>query len=201
MLTMIANTICRNQGKTNSFNLHPVSGGLSIHTATDCFEKGKVNKTTMVGDQDSGVDTGRASFDDILRPETPGMRPLVPRFKRIQEEIPKLGLDIDGSSPNYKRVKLLGHFKDLNENDIQVCDTSKFDWLNPSTIQDSNGRRPGDPLYDKSTLYIPPDVLNKMSDSQKQYWSIKSRYMDVVLFFKVVSGSVYKILHCVSYLY
>ncbi|KAL7588981.1 hypothetical protein Lser_V15G41353 [Lactuca serriola] len=45
---------------------------------------------------------------------------------------------------------------------------SKFDWLHPSRIKDANGRRPNNPLYDKRTLYIPPDVLRTMSASQKQ---------------------------------
>uniref|UniRef100_A0A804MYX5 DNA mismatch repair proteins mutS family domain-containing protein n=1 Tax=Zea mays TaxID=4577 RepID=A0A804MYX5_MAIZE len=62
---------------------------------------------------------------------------------------------------------------------------SKFEWLNSFAIRDANKRRPNDPLYDKSTLFIPPDALRKMSTSQKQYWNIKCKYMDVVLFFKV----------------
>nr|KAJ0212276.1 hypothetical protein LSAT_V11C400203620 [Lactuca sativa] len=45
---------------------------------------------------------------------------------------------------------------------------SKFDWLHPSRIKDANGRTPNNPLYDKRTLYIPPDVLRTMSASQKQ---------------------------------
>jgi DNA mismatch repair protein MSH6 len=64
---------------------------------------------------------------------------------------------------------------------------SKFEWLNPQNIRDANKRRPEDPLYDKRTLFIPPDALRKMSTSQKQYWTVKCKYMDVVLFFKVVS--------------
>ena len=42
-------------------------------------------------------------------------------------------------------------------------------------------------LYDKRTLYIPPKALKKMSASQKQYWDAKPQYIDLVLFFKVVS--------------
>jgi DNA mismatch repair protein MSH6 len=74
--------------------------------------------------------------------------------------------------------------KGHDEKADSVC--SKFEWLNPCTIRDANRRRPNDPLYDKSTLFIPPDELRKMTASQKQYWSIKCKYMDIVLFFKVV---------------
>ncbi|KAK6941539.1 DNA mismatch repair protein MutS, connector domain [Dillenia turbinata] len=123
--------------------------------------------------------------DDILGPETPGMQPCVPRLKRVQDNYcdseNKHDISLLGTS---KRLKLLKN--SAAENNNQVSDSnSKFDWLSPSSIRDANGRRPGDALYDKKTLYIPPDALNKMSASQKQYWNVKCKYMDVVLFFKV----------------
>ncbi|KAI3701159.1 hypothetical protein L2E82_45806 [Cichorium intybus] len=43
------------------------------------------------------------------------------------------------------------------------------DCLRPSKIKDANGRRPNNPLYDKRTIYIPPNVFRMMSASQKQY--------------------------------
>lgn len=127
--------------------------------------------------------------EDITGPETPGMRPLVPRFKRIQDDSPdpvvKNGSKLLDSS---KRMKLLGDSIDGSKSRNVMSElNSKFEWLDPSQIRDANRRRPNDPLYDRTTLYIPPDVMKKMSASQKQYWSVKSQYMDVVLFFKVVS--------------
>lgn len=127
------------------------------------------------------------SDDDIAGPETPGMRPSVSRLKRSQEV-----LLVDGSGGSLqdsaKRIKLLQDSTNSNKIQNEVSDaTSKFEWLNPSQVKDANGRRPGHPLYDKKTLYIPPDVLKKMSASQKQYWNVKCQYMDVLLFFKVVS--------------
>lgn len=130
------------------------------------------------------------SDSDILGPETPGVRPLVPRFKRVQEETPKLEAKHDSSTFNPgKKSKILHDSictSNKNEKDAQDP-TSKFEWLDPSRIRDANRRRPDDPLYDKRTLYIPPEALSKMSATQKQYWSVKCQYMDVVLFFKVVS--------------
>ncbi|XP_052182487.1 DNA mismatch repair protein MSH7 [Diospyros lotus] len=125
--------------------------------------------------------------DDILGPETPGMRPLVPRYKRIQEDSYKfegsIGCSVLDSS---KRVKLLKDSKAGERNHEVLSDmTSKFEWLDPSRIRDANGRRPGDALYDKRTLFIPSDAVKKMSASQRQYWNVKSQYMDIVLFFKV----------------
>ncbi|CAN0900774.1 DNA mismatch repair protein MSH7 [Linum grandiflorum] len=126
--------------------------------------------------------------DDVPGPETPGLQPLVSRFKRIHEEIPKLGDKFDCSLLDTgKRAKLVHDFTALGKNKGEVSDdlASKFEWLNPAGIRDANRRRPDHPLYDKKTLYIPPDTLKKMSASQKQYWTVKSQYMDVLLFFKV----------------
>ncbi|KAK3439228.1 hypothetical protein EUGRSUZ_C03861 [Eucalyptus grandis] len=129
------------------------------------------------------------SDSDVLGPETPGVRPLVPRFKRVQEETPKFEAKHDSSSFNPgKKLKILHDSicRSSNKNEKDTQDpTSKFEWLDPSRIRDANRRRPDDPLYDKRTLYIPPEALSKMTASQRQYWTVKCQYMDVVLFFKV----------------
>lgn len=127
--------------------------------------------------------------DDILGPETPGMKPLVSRLKRIQEDTSNSVVKSDCSLRNTsKRVKFLDEPVTNENNHEELREvTSKFEWLHPSKIKDANGRRPNNPSYDKRTLYIPPDALRNMSASQKQYWTSKSQYMDVLMFFKVVS--------------
>ncbi|GJP57943.1 hypothetical protein CLOP_g20647 [Closterium sp. NIES-67] len=62
---------------------------------------------------------------------------------------------------------------------------SKFEWLLPVNIRDGKGRRPGEPGYDSRSVTVPRAIFDKLSASQKQYWSTKSRYMDTILFFKV----------------
>ncbi|CAH9131382.1 unnamed protein product [Cuscuta epithymum] len=143
------------------------------------------NRKVMQGDSVNQIfiDT----TDDDLEPETPGTRPLVPRLKRIQEDA--YGLQEKGDSSPLKMNKraktLQDSFAVCKNVEVEFEMTSKFEWLHPSRIRDANSRRPSDPLYDNTTLYIPPDALRKMSASQKQYWDVKCRYMDVVLFFKV----------------
>lgn len=121
--------------------------------------------------------------DDITGPETPGMQPLASNAKRGREDGSKSRSMLDSG----KRVRFLEDLPEMNMTKKEMEVASKFEWLDPSRIRDASGRRPNDPLYDRTTLYIPPEVMKKMTASQKQYWSIKSRYMDVVLFFKVVS--------------
>ena len=64
---------------------------------------------------------------------------------------------------------------------------AKFDWLQPQNIVDGSGKRPGETGFDSRTVRVPKAVFDKLSASQKQYWSTKCKYMDTVLFFKVVS--------------
>ncbi|KAL2605846.1 hypothetical protein AAZV13_09G150300 [Glycine max] len=119
--------------------------------------------------------------DDVTGPETPGMLPLASHLKRSREDGSKFGSLLNSG----KRVRFLDDSLELDMTKKEAEVASKFEWLNPSRIRDANGRRSNDPLYDRTTLYIPPEALGKMSASQKQYWSVKCKYMDVLLFFKV----------------
>ncbi|PKA63420.1 DNA mismatch repair protein MSH7 [Apostasia shenzhenica] len=128
-------------------------------------------------------------FDqDFPGPETPAMRPRVPRFKRIQENYHERHCVTNSILPEpNKRQKPLEDLllKTKADEEVSGCCSSKFEWLDPCNIRDASGRCPTDPLYDNRTLYIPSNSLKKMSASQKQYWNVKCQYMDVVLFFKV----------------
>jgi DNA mismatch repair protein MSH6 len=117
-----------------------------------------------------------------LKPETPLTRAVTPRAKRVQQDHSPLW----GSNKKVKSAQCSPVEKMVHDEMAEGA-RSKFEWLNPPNIRDANKRRPEDPLYDKRTLFIPPDALRKMSTSQKQYWTVKCKYMDVVLFFKVVS--------------
>lgn len=167
--------LCRNEPNGGSSN--------------DCTVSGKLNDINSSKKINLGAVMHIESDEDIAGPETPGTQRLVPRMKRIQEEIPKFG-DKFGSSlaDSSKRLKVLEEPTVFDKSHGEASDmASKFEWLDPSRIRDANRRRPGDPLYDKTSLYIPPDALRKMSASQRQYWDVKCQYMDVVIFFKVVS--------------
>ncbi|XP_020249887.1 DNA mismatch repair protein MSH7 isoform X2 [Asparagus officinalis] len=147
------------------------------------------SKTSMSMSNDA-YSSDPPSFElcpDIMGPETPAMRPLVPRLKRVQEDCRNAETVRESSSfGSRKKVKCTQDLATEKTSNVERYEnSSKFEWLNPSTIRDAKGRRPDDLLYDKRTLYIPPDALKKMSACQKQYWSVKCKYMDIVLFFKV----------------
>lgn len=58
----------------------------------------------------------------------------------------------------------------------------RYPWL--ASIRDIDGNRPGDPEYDPRTIYIPPLAWSKFSPFEKQYWEIKQKFWDTVVFFK-----------------
>lgn len=66
-------------------------------------------------------------------------------------------------------------------------DAQRFPWAHPDCIRDAQKRRPTDPGYDHTTVYIPPDwfVQNKVSPGQRQWWDFKSCHWDAVLLFKM----------------
>ncbi|KAG7860574.1 hypothetical protein KL939_002060 [Ogataea angusta] len=58
----------------------------------------------------------------------------------------------------------------------------RYQWL--VHIKDADGRSESDPEYDPRTLYIPKSAWAKFTAFEKQYWEIKSRMWDSIVFFK-----------------
>uniref|UniRef100_A0A0D9UXJ9 DNA mismatch repair proteins mutS family domain-containing protein n=1 Tax=Leersia perrieri TaxID=77586 RepID=A0A0D9UXJ9_9ORYZ len=185
----------------SSEKISPGPSGLPYIKATKLFTEFDSNgtpspnhfkKPSSMFMNDKCVGAGAALFSEFdsspLKPETPAMRAVIPRLKRVQEDqcvaISDPCSHFWGPNKKVKPAQCSPDEKKVHD-EIAESARSKFEWLNPSNIKDANRRRPTDPLYDKTTLFIPPDALRKMSTSQKQYWNIKCKYMDVVLFFKV----------------
>lgn len=58
----------------------------------------------------------------------------------------------------------------------------RYQWL--VNIKDAEKRTPDDPDYDSRTLYVPLSAWSKFTAFEKQYWEIKSKMWDTVVFFK-----------------
>ena len=58
----------------------------------------------------------------------------------------------------------------------------RYPWLAKITDMDRNP--PGHPDYDPRTVYIPPFAWAKFSPFEKQYWEIKQKFWDTIVFFK-----------------
>ncbi|KAF2212463.1 hypothetical protein CERZMDRAFT_41610 [Cercospora zeae-maydis SCOH1-5] len=60
--------------------------------------------------------------------------------------------------------------------------SERYTWL--AEIHDADRNPPGHPDYDPRTLYIPPLAWDKFSAFEKQYWEIKKKFWDTIVFFK-----------------
>lgn len=74
------------------------------------------------------------------------------------------------SNPNKKEK---AHTKDPSE---------RYPWL--ANILDADRNPPGHPDYDPRTLYLPPLAWREFSPFEKQYWEIKCKFWDTIVFFK-----------------
>ncbi|CAD5206742.1 unnamed protein product [Bursaphelenchus okinawaensis] len=78
------------------------------------------------------------------------------------------------------------------ENDVDFVHLT-FPFLKPENIRDAEKRRPDDPDYDPTTLYVPEQFIKDQSPGHRQWWKLKSANFDTVLFFKV--GKFYELYH------
>lgn len=60
--------------------------------------------------------------------------------------------------------------------------TERYKWL--IDIKDAQGNPEGSPDYDPRTLYIPSSAWSKFTAFEKQYWEVKSKMWNTVVFFK-----------------
>ncbi|KAJ6106876.1 DNA mismatch repair protein Msh6 [Penicillium capsulatum] len=87
-----------------------------------------------------------------------------PRKERVVETTSK-------TPSSVKKEK--AHVKDPEE---------RYPWL--AKIKDMDGNPPGHPDYDPRTIYVPPLAWSRFSPFEKQYWEIKQKFWDTVVFFK-----------------
>lgn len=77
------------------------------------------------------------------------------------------------SKTSSSAVKQKAHLKEPEE---------RYSWL--ANLRDIDGHPIGHPEYDPRTLYIPPLAWSRFSPFEKQYWEIKQKFWDTVVFFK-----------------
>ncbi|KAB8287896.1 hypothetical protein EYC80_010254 [Monilinia laxa] len=72
--------------------------------------------------------------------------------------------------------------KKFKEKASKTDPDQRYEWL--ANERDIDRNPPGHPDYDPRTLYIPPMAFNKFTPFEKQYWAIKQKYWNMILFFK-----------------
>ena len=82
---------------------------------------------------------------------------------------------------------------DDDEADQIVYEHEKLEWLKPDKIKDKDGNAPDDPEYDPTTLKVPESFIKNCTPGMGNWWKIKSRNYDTVIFYKV--GKFYELYH------
>jgi hypothetical protein len=84
-----------------------------------------------------------------------------------------------------RRTLLKADFGLNVKEEMEEWKSDKCPWLND--VRDASLRRPGDEGYDKSTVYITKEQMRGLTVPQQQYWNVKSRYFDWIVWFQVTT--------------
>lgn len=95
----------------------------------------------------------------------------------------------DQPNPKARRALMEADFGLNVKEEMEEWKQNKCPWL--EDVRDAEKRRPSDEGYDKSTLFISKEQLAKLTLPQRQYWDVKSRYFDWIVWFQV--GSFYEL--------
>lgn len=98
--------------------------------------------------------------------------------------VDRLKRDVDSPSVSKPNTSTMAMTKWTHEN---------LEFLQPDKIRDINKNRPNHPEYDSRTLYVPESYLNTLTPAMRQWWVLKSKHYDAVLFFKL--GKFYELYH------
>ena len=83
---------------------------------------------------------------------------------------------------NVQAKKPTSYGKKLKEKAHVSEPEQRYTWL--ANLQDADRNAPGHPDYDPRTVYIPPLAWTKFSPFERQYWEIKQKFWDTIVFFK-----------------
>ncbi|VEU21558.1 DEKNAAC102521 [Brettanomyces naardenensis] len=91
-----------------------------------------------------------------------------------------------GSTVPDRKKSLNNHLKDHSnmtpQRKFAKENGDRYQWL--VHVKDSQGREETDPEYDPRSLYIPKSAWSKFTAFETQYWTIKAKMWDTVVFFK-----------------
>lgn len=94
------------------------------------------------------------------------------QLREIHPRTSKRAPDVDSKG---KKPKDKAHMKDPEQ---------RYPWLEPANITDIDRNPPDHPDYDPTTVFVPKHAMAKFSPFEKQYWAIKQKFWDTIVFFK-----------------
>ncbi|KAJ3273239.1 DNA mismatch repair protein msh6 [Terramyces sp. JEL0728] len=141
-------------------NREPVKKKLVVEESEKPIKKQKRN---VVISDDEAVDLNSFKMSPSPRDPKCNAKLIIATPRKIESTPSKL-------KPQSRTEK----FKEKNE--------ERYSWL--LDVRDENKRTVSDPDYDPRTLYVPKSAWNSFTPFEKQFWEIKSKHWDTVVFFK-----------------
>lgn len=119
----------------------------------------------------------QSNVEEFRKPTSKRQKPLSPKdshqvlskFSKYSEYTPPESFKSTGKHPAFKKVR-------VSE------DPERYKWL--LNIKDADGNSPDDPNYDPRTLHVPNSAWAKFTPFEKQYWEVKQKLWNTVVFFK-----------------
>lgn len=99
-----------------------------------------------------------------------------------KSQVSKFSINSNELIPVLKKKHNAGISKKPSSSTFTKENEERYQWL--VNIKDNEKRSIDDPDYDPRTLYVPPSAWEKFTPFEKQYWEIKSKMWDTVVFFK-----------------
>ena len=87
----------------------------------------------------------------------------------------------------------LSAFEAEDEDEKTVWEHEKLHWLKSENVKDKNGNPKSSEDYDPTTLQVPADFIKGLTPGMGNWWKIKAKNFDVVIFYKV--GKFYELYH------
>lgn len=170
-----------------------------ISSDDDSDEEFKPSTKDKEEDEDEFVDDAVPEFEDAsMDEEEPQVKKpkkstaVTPLMERLQK------ISVDGPSGKYEKpaVSLLSRLnaaaasssttkaeksQDRNQK-FKEKNEERYEWLKHQ--RDLQGNPENSPDYNPRTLLIPQSAWNKFTPFEKQYWEVKHKHWDTIVFFK-----------------
>ncbi|XP_043480249.1 probable DNA mismatch repair protein Msh6 [Leptopilina heterotoma] len=152
----------------------------------DNFKPGSENE-----DSDSG--SNNASESD---PETPSEDESPQKKRKIVNKTPRATKNNSRAKKAVEKTPNTSQATSQESKPFKNPDSwphLKYDFLEPNKIKDLELRKKDHENYNPRTVHVPNDFLNNQTPAMRQWWKLKSKNFDCVLFFKV--GKFYELYH------
>ncbi|EPB93010.1 hypothetical protein HMPREF1544_00084 [Mucor circinelloides 1006PhL] len=111
----------------------------------------------------------------------PPVTPLAERFGRISVASPMYEKPSVSAFAKMNTTSKTEKKQDRNQKFREKND-ERYQWLQHQ--KDLDGNPIDSPEYNPRTLYVPPSAWNKFTPFEKQYWEVKHKHWDTIVFFK-----------------